>query len=255
MNITFTLSQLLDIVTQNNLGFLCHGVAILAKENHEIPQEWQQVGINGPELRAGLREIAPELFDSDHTGGNLLDLWVNWPAIIAIPDFKHTIFEDGGAIQRNHEFRVLLLQKMITDYGDHELTVTVRILTKGNKMYQINLTSLRRQMAAYGGTYLCFSVGELLDHELTAYQVTTQLIAQLEKMEPALLQHSEKYKQSAILEDWIQWDNLYLYPSLLALAVVTKDHDNCYFLGANQFRVALLDLLIEKHGDQVLTFA
>lgn len=119
---------------------------------------------------------------------------------------------------------------------------------------KISLTQLRRQMAESRGTYLCFGVAELLDQRLTAYAITLQLIAQLEKMEPKLLRRSTIYSHSAILEDWIQWDNLHEYPQLLALAEVKRDHENCHFVNGHEFRVALLDLLIETHGDQVLVF-
>lgn len=126
---------------------------------------------------------------------------------------------------------------------------------------KIRLTQILNKLIGQKATYVCCVISDIITNEtpdgeraLAIGNITLALNEQLVKLEPGLF-HEGTYGRISILEDWIRWNELHNYPSLLSL---TFDNgttmDDCGFLDAFQFRAEMLRFLIETHGDIELTF-
>lgn len=121
------------------------------------------------------------------------------------------------------------------------------------ELFKVKLSKIQRELKASGTGYLCFAIAAALHGKAHIPSITGTLGAHLIKIEPELFKSSD-YGNAAILEDWIQWDQLHRYPVLFNQSVVKEHPDDCFFRFAHQFRVDLVHMLIEKHGDLELTF-
>jgi hypothetical protein len=120
-------------------------------------------------------------------------------------------------------------------------------------MLKVKLSKIQYELQSSKTGYLCFAIADALNGKIHIKSITGSLGAHLMKIEPELFKAS-KYGNSSILEDWIQWDQLHRYPVLFNQSVVKPNPDDSFFRNANQFRVDLVSILIEKHGDIELTF-
>lgn len=120
-------------------------------------------------------------------------------------------------------------------------------------MLKVKLSKIQRELKSSGTGYLCFAIANALNGKVHLPSITGSLGAHLMRIEPELFKAGD-YGDASILEDWIQWDQLHRYPVLFNHAVVKSHPDDCYIKHANQFRVELVRILIEKYGDIELTF-
>ena len=120
-------------------------------------------------------------------------------------------------------------------------------------LLKVKLSDIQRELKASKTGYMCFAIADALCGRAHIPSITGTLGVHLLNIEPELFKASD-YGNSAILEDWIQWDQLHRYPVLFNRAMIKDNPDDCLIRGANQFRVDLVRILIEKHGDLELTF-
>ena len=121
------------------------------------------------------------------------------------------------------------------------------------ELLKVKLSKIQRELESSKTGYLCFAIADALYGKVHIPSITGTLGEHLQKIEPELFKASD-YGNSAILEDWIQWDQLHRYPVLFNQSVVKEHPDDCLFRFANQFRVDLVRMLIDKHGDLELAF-